>query len=417
LNNCTSRIDRFTPTTIGVVTACTLGNFISATPVFNGTFATFLLPISEEFGWPRAQVTAGMTIVAVIGLFGYALAGKLADHFGERIVLILGNIAFAAAIASFSLLQPNAAVYYTLFILFGMAATLPSTVVLTKVVSSWFVSRRGMVLGITAGCGISLGGMVFPRISQFLIDGIGWRNAYLILALLVLIIGQSIFWFLRVGPAAHQESPYAQEGASDGMTFAQALRTPHFWLMLAAGSLGTSAWAAFAVNQVAYASDRGLDVSVAIWSLMAMASTNGLWQVVMGRVLDATKSPRFAAPMVLCAIAGLALMMTHDEAWAWVLGGFLMGVASGAEYGFAPYAIFRYFGRRSYGQIYGFVFGVVALGMGFTPFLASAVFDVFGSYDPAFVAVGIAMAFGSASFLLLPRYDRADPAATTRAIA
>src|SRR5690606_18111453 len=53
--------DRFTPATIGIVAGCTAGNFVSAAPVVNATFATFLLPISTEFGWPRAWVTGALT--------------------------------------------------------------------------------------------------------------------------------------------------------------------------------------------------------------------------------------------------------------------------------------------------------------------------------------------------------------------
>ncbi|MEZ5737080.1 MAG: MFS transporter [Novosphingobium sp.] len=388
---------------------------MTAGPAVNATFATFLLPIATEFGWPRAQVTAGLTIVSVVGVLGYSLTGRLADRFGERGVLILGNLLFAAAIAMLSALQPNVMLYYALFIVLGITATLPSSVIVSKVVATWFDRHRGMVLGITAGCGISVGYMLMPRVSQFFIDTIGWRSTFLVLAGMVLVIGQAAFWYLRTGPIGICETDSSgTEAEVEGMTFAEALRTKTFWLLLITSSCTTGAFGAFAVNLVAYASDRGLDPLIAVWSLMVGAVTNGIWQVVMGRFLDSTRSPRIAAPMVLSSTFGLALIMTSSEPWAWLVGGFLKGVSTGAEYGMAPYAVARYFGRRAYGQIFGFIFGITMLNMGFLPFLASLVFDLTGSYDPAFIAVGCTMLVCGTVILFMPNYDRVRPTAVAR---
>ena len=57
----------------------------------------------------------------------------------------------------------------------------------SAIVANWFERRRGLAMGITfAGNGFGL--FFFPKLSQVLIDAVGWRTAYLYLGLLVLLL-------------------------------------------------------------------------------------------------------------------------------------------------------------------------------------------------------------------------------------
>ena len=57
-------------------------------------------------------------------------------------------------------------------------------------ISVWFDRRRGLALGITLA-GLGFGGFWWPLLSQWSIDTFGWRNAYLVVAATIAIVGMS----------------------------------------------------------------------------------------------------------------------------------------------------------------------------------------------------------------------------------
>jgi MFS family permease len=393
-------VDRFTAASLGAIVACTIGNVLSSAPIVNATFGTFLIPITHEFGWSRTQFTAVLTLLSLLGLAAYPLAGKAADRFGARRVLLIGQVMFALSMASLYFCNSQPVVLYGLYLFVGVAAALPSTVVLSKLIGGWFVKQRGMVLGITAGCGINIGYAVLPKVSETMIEHLGWRWAYVGLAGLILA-GIPVMFFLKEKPV-----DATQDAAQDetGMTGAEIRRTPQFWLLLLAVALGTGAFAALITHRFAYAHDRGLSPDIAIYSIMAGSTVTGLWQVVLGRMLDKSKTPRLAAPMVLVALVGLALMMFTSSTPLWILGGLLSGISSGSEYGLIPYAVQRYFGRRAFGETYGLIFGATMLSMGFFPLLAAMGYDAFGSYNVSFFVAAAMIAASGALMAILPPY-------------
>ncbi|MHB8286955.1 MAG: hypothetical protein ACYDD1_20075, partial [Caulobacteraceae bacterium] len=61
---------------VGLVVACTVGNFVCATPMVNSVFGVFLLPLAKAFGWPRAEVSGVLVVVAVVGVLAYPVVGR-----------------------------------------------------------------------------------------------------------------------------------------------------------------------------------------------------------------------------------------------------------------------------------------------------------------------------------------------------
>ena len=68
------------------------------------------------------------------------------------------------------------------------------------------------------------------------------------------------------------------------------------------------------------------------------------------------------------------------------LGAFLIGLGLGAEVDMIAYLVSRYFGLRSFAEIYSLVFGAFALSGAFGPLLMGAGFDFTGSYHAPLTA-------------------------------
>jgi cyanate permease len=73
------------------------------------------------------------------------------------------------------------------------------------------------------------------------------------------------------------------------------------------------------------------------------------------------------------------------------------------------FLVARYFGMRSYGAIYGVLYGFFSLGAGVGPLVYGAVFDATGSYARALLPTSGALLLGALMLLTLGRYRNFSP--------
>lgn len=399
----------------GVLVGCAIGNFVSATPMVNSAFGVFLLPISEEFNWPRSSVSAVLGIVAIVGFLFYPLVGRLADLYGPRKIVLWGNVLFAAALALLYFNNGSLILFYALFALVGLTAAIPSTVLLNKIIAGWFVTSRGAALGMSAGLGNGMGATIMPAVAQVMILEYGWRGAYVGLGLITLVIGFPLMYALLRNPVmADEVDGNGLDTAQASHSFTEARKTATFWKILIAIALGAGCMTALFTHVVSMLIDRGFSPGSATQVLVVFALVTVIWQITIGFLLDRVQTPRLAVPFFLAALAGLTLFVNTDSFPLLLMAGGLMGIGLGTEYGVLPYFTSRYFGLKAYGVILGAIYGTIVLTLGVTPFLMDAVFDVTGSYDMAVIAIGIALLIGAILLWTLPPYKALTDGMTVR---
>ena len=208
------------------------------------SFGVFLHPMTEEFGWSRGTLSLAFGITYMISGLLRPLAGYLADRYNAKWASLSGVVIMGFMLA----LLPMVNTLWQLYLVFSVMSagiTLGTGPILTKIVSQWFLTRRGLTLGITGGAG-SMGAMLLvPATSVFLVL-LDWREAYLFLGLLLLVVVFPIGAFLiknqpgdkglqpygqppdRVGRPG-DGGPRASAASQEHATFAQALRTGFFY--------------------------------------------------------------------------------------------------------------------------------------------------------------------------------------------
>jgi MFS family permease len=377
--------------------------------VVNATFGLFLVPISRDLGWRRAQVSMVLLVVAVLSALSTPLVGRLADRFGVRRVALTGIVLFAASVGALSGIGPALAHTLLLFACLGVAASIPSAMLYAKLVSGWFVARRGLMLGLVGGVGNGLGCVLMPALATVVIARHGWRDAYLALGATVLAVGLPALWLLVRDPVPrdHDETTVSARG----VTLGQAIATRRFWLILLVMALGAGSLTAIFTHVVALLTDRGLPPALATSALSTIALVGSAWQLVLGHVLDRARRPLLLAPFFVLAIGGLPLLATATSIPAVMAGAVLIGLAIGTDYGAVPYLIGRYFGLRAFGAISGLIYGINVIVLGAAPFLTDLVFDRTGSYRGALIAVAACLALCAMLCLALPAYRTQDGAA------
>ncbi|MGA0600047.1 MFS transporter [Caulobacter sp. KR2-114] len=334
----------------GVLVAATAGNFVCATPAVQTVFGIFIVPISREFHWPRAEVSGVLTLMAVVTALTYPLLGWATDRWGARRLILPGNLAFAATVAALSLADGRLWQFYALFAVMSVASAVPSTMMFTNVVTGWFDAARGRALGLTAGLGNGAGSTVLPIVAGLLLARYGWRGAYQGIGLLVALIGFPLLLaFLKDPPLRAAD----QAQAADGLTLAEAARTPTFWITLVAIALGAGCVTAVFTHVAPILGDKGIGERPIIAVISTFALVCAAWQIAVGWLLDRTRAPRIAAPLYLLAAVGVVLMLYAQDTPGLILAGALMGIGLGTEFGALPFFISRYFGLRAYGAISG----------------------------------------------------------------
>lgn len=395
---------------LGVLIAATAGNFVCATPAVQTVFGIFLVPISTEFHWPRAQVSGVLTLMAVVTALAYPVLGRAADRWGARRLILPGNLAFAASVAALSLADGRLWQFYALFAVMSVASAVPSTMMFTKVVAGWFEAARGRALGLTAGLGNGAGSTVMPIVAGLLMARFGWRGAYQGIGLLVALIGFPLLLAFLKDPPKAGAGP-AQAGPEQGLSLAEAARTSTFWITLTAIALGAGCVTAVFTHVAPILGDKHVGEGPIIAVISTFALVCAAWQIAVGWLLDRTRAPRIAAPFYLLAAVGVILMMRVHDTPNLILAGALMGIGLGTEFGALPFFIARYFGLRAYGAISGVMYAVVMFMQGLTPVLMDLVFDARGVYDAALYAVVGALVCGAALLLALKPYATAADAA------
>jgi MFS family permease len=367
------------------------------------SFGVFIKPLEAEFGWDRASISFGLTLCALCSAISLPIAGGLMDKFGVRPVMLTSIVLFALNVAAIALSNVLAA-FILLVAASGITGVGQGPIGYIKSISSYFDRQRGIAIGIAVS-GTGIGTALLPQYAQWLITNMGWRTAYVGLAVVLVVIAvPSVFLFVREpedSPMARARKTGLGAAVLPGLSAREAVLSRNFWLLALPIVLVAIVVNGSLVHVVSLLTDRGWSPEAAagimVWA--GLASLAG--RVVAGLLLDRVFAPYVAMLSFLVALAGVYLLASGTNPTLGVIG---VGITTGAEIDIIGYMTSRYFGLRRFGQLYGYLFGVFLIGTGIGPAVMGAVHTRLHSYDPAFYAFGIMLALATFFMLFLGRY-------------
>ncbi len=354
------------------------------------SFGVFFNALLDEFGWSRSSLAGAFSLYA----FGYCVfgfpAGRLTDRWGPRVVITVGAVFLAVALAGMALVTE----LWQPYVLYGLVAALgmgTAYVPCNSTVVKWFARRRGLAVGL-ASSGGSVGTFALPPIAQLLVASVGWRTAYV-------IFGAAVFAILAFGAAIMRRDPESMGLHPDGdaasprsaavgageWPLSRAIRTPTFWLL---GATFTATWMPVfipLVHLVPFTRDLGYSPLVGAWSVSTLGAAAVVGRLVMGPLSDRIgRRPTLAIAMVLQAVAfgGFATAQALPAL-------FVSAAAFGYSYGtistLFPAIVGDFFGRGAAGALVGFLFMLAGSMAAWGPLGAGAIYDATGRYTTAFL--------------------------------
>jgi MFS family permease len=387
-------------------TVCAL--IVGAGPINVFAFGVFLKPITEDLGVGRGLFSSALTLHGVIAAVALPVIGWLVDRWGARRILLPGIFVFALATASYALIQASPLVLtFLIFAATGFFGGVGSPIPYAAVIAEWFDRERGLAFGIGMS-GVGLGVALMPQLAAALIGAVGWRFAYVGLALAIILVAfPPVVLFLREPPGfvarAHPHDP-AVAALAPGASIGEALRSWVFWGLSIAFLLDVIAINGTLTHIVAVLTDRGVPRQAATAALSGSGLALILGRILSGWCLDRLWGPYVAIAFFVLPMIGIASLASGAAGIAPFLGAIGCGLGIGAEIDLMAFFTSRYFGLRNYAKLYGMMFGIFALGVGVGPALSGTSFDRFHSYTPAFVIFMIMLAAGCVVFLRLGPY-------------
>jgi MFS family permease len=308
---------------------------VTAISMAVSAFGVFLPVLSGAFGWTRGAVSLALSINLVLGGAAAFAVATVADRRGPRGVLALTVLVGAAGLLLTSRIGALWHYYLTYGVMVGIGFS-SVYVLTTATVARWFVTRRGLALAVVLS-GFNLGWLVGGPLAAALIEHLGWRRAYVAIALVVGGLGVPACLRVRFprpsdvtqGEAA---SSHSEARATVRASFRRALADARLWL-IAGGWFSTGlVFMMVTAHCVPFARDRGLSLDRASLLLTAYGVGSAAGRLGSGLVAD-----RFGASLtmyVCVAIQALALgvLVAAPPAWALTAVLVVFGVgASGAD--------------------------------------------------------------------------------------
>lgn len=145
-------------------------------------YAVFILPLSAEFGWGRTLLSGIYSVTFIAMGWSGPVVGLLFDRFGPVAVYATGLTLAALGTLGAGLADSLWQLYLTLGVVYGLAAACLGPVSTAALFARWFRERLNSALAF-GYASASLGILILAPVSQRLIDGLGWRYAYLAYAL------------------------------------------------------------------------------------------------------------------------------------------------------------------------------------------------------------------------------------------
>lgn len=398
-------MSEFNRLSLGATVAASIGLSLAFGTVVIATFGLFMIAMSHEFGWGMGQ-TAGLLGIAALAQAPLSpIVGKLIDRIGVRRVVLPGIVLYRLSIMALSTASGSPLQLYLLFLLVGATSSLVTMLPYSKVVSSWFSTRRGTMLSFYSVLAAVLGSAV-PQVARRLIDHVGWRDAYLVLGAGVIVIGLPVLLLLLHEPAKGvAASRPAPSRLAVAMTAREVRRSSVYWRIIVAIALCSIGVQAIYAHLAPLLVERGLTRATATNAISLYTLGSIVAQLGIGTMLDRSRSPAAVAPLLALTIVGFAALWGAISPITALVGGAILGAGVGMEVSLAKFLHARYFGNTAFGEIFGLQFLFIGLSAAIGPAGMGLVHDLTGDYRAGLIVAGFLVLSSVILISTLPRYD------------
>jgi MFS family permease len=334
----------------------------SSGPGQSFVFSMFIDSMIADTGLSRTDLSLLYAVGTGVSALMVMIVSRLADRLGPRTTLIAVGVVFGFVCIGMGLAMGAISFFVAFAALraFGQGS-LPINS--TLLVASWFVERRGRAMAMV-GLGFAASNAILPPVSQFMINTIGWREAYMALGVMVwaLVLPGAVFLVRntpedmglhpdnRDRPPANEPAPTHVKGEPDRRPV---FTSPTFWLLALPLATPSFVSTALIFHQVSIFAERGLSAAVAASVFVPYAFVSAGASLGGGFIVDRF-GPKtlFGLTMIALMSATLMALVIASPLLA-VAYALVLGVQSGFQRIVSSTTWAHFYGRRNLGRIQG----------------------------------------------------------------
>lgn len=388
---------------LGLMSAGTTGSY----SVVAGCFMT---PVCDDLGIDYNMFsyyfTATLVGIAVAMMFVGKILPKVVGRWTHVAVAVV-LLAAGAAMAFYS----NVWLFLLSGLVIGFGMSFTTGLCMSAVIDQWFRKKAGLAIGLAWAVN-SVYMVVMSPVITAVIESVGWRNGYLVLAAVsaVLVI-PSIMFIIRFKPSDKGMLPYgygeesdaAEEGGAEmaatrGVPFRVAVKSPAF---IACILFLCFVQITVCMNQLfpTYAVEVGLGAMTG----SIMVSSASLFDIFLNPAVGSAcdKLGSFKALVLWTVVSIVSFVMLICSAgvpWLAIVGAGVNDVMYVVAGSGLTCLLMSVFGSRDYGRIFGIVCGVAYIAGAFGMPIMTAVYSATGTFNAVF---GLCIAMNVAIIALL----------------
>lgn len=356
-------------------------------------FGIFFKPLQSEFSWTSTQTSLAFSLYMVVhGLF-YIVTGKINDSFGPRIVMTICG--FFLSVGYIAMSRINA--LWQLYILYGLILPIGMSgafVPLMSTVTRWFVKKRSLMTGICAA-GTGMGTMIIPPVASWLISTSGWRQSFIIIGAVSLVLIIVLAQFLKRDPTDITQSTYdidqadkiAAQRQVKGFSLRKAVWTNQFWILSTVYFGLVFYLQSVMVHIVPHAINMGISPIKAAIIVTFIGGGNTAGRVIIGATAGRIGNKLVTIISFILITFAAYILTLSKEVWMFHLFALIFGFGYGGLITMLPLLVADLFGLRAHGLIFGVVTFIITIGGGIGPLVAGYIFDLSGSYYTLFLVL------------------------------
>jgi MFS family permease len=368
------------------------------------TFAVFLLPVEKDLGVARSAMTATYSIYMLTTGLGGPFAGQLIDRFGARATYGTGLAVMGGGYLLAGSVSEIWQYYVCVGVLGGIGSCTLGMVIASSLLTRWFTQRLGSIIALPYAA-MGLGMLVFPPLTQLLLETLGWRMAHrvlgaLVLALLIPVMLLPLERMTAGSPAWQSLRRQRVAEAGSGWTVRAAMGTAAFWGMFSILMFTSIAAYAALPQSVAFLIERGFEPLVAASAFGSIGIMSTLGIVGIGVLSDRIGRLKAATWSYVFSVSGLACLLAVAY-WPslWFVYGFVIffGGMQGARGPVIVAMAANVFRGGNIGSIFGTLSLAQGLGGAIGSWWSGILHDATGDYV---VALSFSIGFSFLSALI-----------------
>ncbi|MFC1992531.1 MFS transporter [Chloroflexota bacterium] len=382
------------------------------------SFSVFFPPILSEFGWSRGSTAMMLSLFLLVYGLVAPFAGGLADHWKPRRVMRIGLAIVVIATAGCAFANE----LWHFYILFGVFIPIGSALcgwpIIAPALSQWFHKKRGLVIGLgQSGGGLSY---TYGLFAEFVISILGWRQAYWVLAGVLLALVFPLYHLFYFSPnkkgmtaygAVEEINPkdkvYERAAIEDSVykdwTLRKAMKTYQLWLLILSYALywGVGNYLVLA-HQVKFAEDVGYSTGFAasIFALFGIFMVAGQLSSSISDWIGREQTMVLATTLSIGALVALLLVKDTSQPFLLYIYAAFFGFGGGLCAPTVVAGTADLFHGRNFGSIAGILLTGVGVGGVMGPWLGGYIYDVTGSYTTAFTICIVCIVLACLAFLI-----------------